>query len=110
MAGNVLEFTDGNFQSEVLESTVPVLVDFWAPWCGPCRAIAPMIEELANDNVGSAKIGKMNIDDNPAMAQQYGVSSIPTLLIFKNGEVADRMVGGGAGKAKLQGALDSAAG
>jgi thioredoxin 1 len=110
MAGNVLEFTDSNFQSEVLESTVPVLVDFWAPWCGPCRAIAPMIEELANDNVGSAKIGKMNIDDNPGMAQQYGVSSIPTLLIFNGGEVTQRMVGGGTGKAKLQEALDSAAG
>ena len=74
---DVAEFTDSNFSNEVLEASEPVLVDFWAPWCGPCRQITPMIEELSSENVGSAKVGKVNIDDNPQIAQQYGVSSIP---------------------------------
>lgn len=105
MAGNVTEFTDSNFDSEVLQADNPVLVDFWAPWCGPCRQIAPMIDELAGDNP-DVKIGKVNIDDNPQAAQKYGVSSIPTLLVFKGGEVTDTFVGVRP-KAQLQEALDS---
>lgn len=105
MAGNVKEFTDSNFDSEVLKADGPVLVDFWAPWCGPCRQIAPMIDELAGDNP-EVKIGKVNIDDNPQAAQKYGVSSIPTLLVFKKGEVAETFVGVRP-KAQLQEALDS---
>jgi thioredoxin 1 len=107
MAGNVQEFTDNNFQHEVLSSAQPVLVDFWAPWCGPCRMIAPMVEELANENHGSFKVGKINIDDNPGTAQNYGVSAIPTLMIFKNGEVAERFVGVRP-KNQLQAAIDQA--
>jgi thioredoxin 1 len=108
MAGNVQEFTDGNFESEVLKATEPVLVDFWAPWCGPCRRITPMIEQLADENAGTAKVGKLNIDDNPDVPQQYGVSSIPTLLVFKGGEVTERL-GGGSPKSKIQEALEDAA-
>ena len=107
MAGSVSEFTDGNFQSEVLDSAGPVLVDFWAPWCGPCRMIAPMVEELAQEYQGAVKIGKINIDDSPGAATQYGVSSIPTLMIFKGGEVVDRFVGVQP-KSRLQAALDAA--
>lgn len=106
MAGNVIEFTDTNFESEVLQSSEPVLVDFWAPWCGPCRMIAPVVEELATENSG-VKIGKVNIDESPAAAQQYGVSSIPTLMIFKNGEIVDRFVGVKP-KNQLQAALNAA--
>jgi thioredoxin 1 len=109
MAGNVSEFTDSNFQSEVLDSQSPVLVDFWAPWCGPCRMIAPMVEELAQEYKGSVKIGKINIDDSPSAATSYGVSSIPTLMIFKGGEVVDRFVGVQP-KSRLQAALEAAKG
>ncbi len=107
MAGNVVEITDQNFQSEVMQSSDPVLVDFWAPWCGPCRMIAPMVEELAGEYKGSVKIGKINIDDNPGAANNFGVSSIPTLMIFKAGEVVDRFVGVQP-KNRLQAALDAA--
>ena len=79
----VPEFDDKNFEKEVLQANGPVLVDFWAPWCGPCRMIAPVVEELAGENAGSIKIGKLNVDDAPNSAQSYGVSSIPTLIIFK---------------------------
>ena len=109
MAGNVTEFTDNNFQNEVLDSQNPVLVDFWAPWCGPCRMIAPLVEELATEYKGKVKIGKINIDDSPGAATQYGVSSIPTLMIFKGGEVVDRFVGVQP-KSRLQAALDAAKG
>ncbi|HEY1603080.1 MAG TPA: thioredoxin [Pirellulales bacterium] len=109
MAGNVTEFTDGNFQDEVLGSQDPVLVDFWAPWCGPCRMIAPLVEELAQEYKGTVKIGKINIDDSPSAATQFGVSSIPTLMIFKGGEVVDRFVGVQP-KSRLQAALDAAKG
>jgi thioredoxin 1 len=106
MAGqNVNVFTDDNFDSEVLRASGPVLVDFWAPWCGPCRQISPMIDELAGENP-DVKIGKMNIDDSPMTPQRYGVSSIPTLMIFRDGQVADMIVGIRP-KAHLQRALDS---
>jgi thioredoxin 1 len=104
---NVAEFTDSNFSQEVLQSSEPVLVDFWAPWCGPCRRIGPVIEELAGEYNGSVKVGKINIDDNPGPAQTYGVMNIPTLLLFKQGEVVERFVGLHP-KAKLQQAMDAA--
>ncbi|QDT61470.1 Thioredoxin-1 [Stieleria bergensis] len=103
----VLEFTEDNFDSEVLKSDVPVLVDFWAPWCGPCRAIAPMIDELAGDN-SIAKVGKVNIDDAPSVAQSYGITAIPTLLLFKNGQVEQSFRGGNNSKSVLQDAIDAA--
>ena len=103
----VVEFTDDNFDSEVLNADGAVLVDFWAPWCGPCRAIAPMIDELASEN-SSAKIGKLNIDDAPGVAQKFGITGIPTLLLFKNGEVEQSFRGGNTSKAALQEAIDSA--
>lgn len=109
MAGQVTEFTDANFQTEVLNSSQPVLVDFWAPWCGPCRMIAPMIQELASEYTGSVKVGKINIDESPSAATNYGVSSIPTLMIFKGGEVVDRFVGVQP-KNRLQQAMDAAKG
>ena len=103
----VPEFDDQNFENEVLQSAQPVLVDFWAPWCGPCRQIAPVIEQLAAENTGSVKIGKLNVDVAPGSAQNYGVSSIPTLMVFKNGEVVERFVGVQP-KSRLQQALDAA--
>ena len=93
MAANVLNVTDQNFDSEVLKSTQPVLVDFWAAWCGPCRMIAPTVEALAGDYVGKAKIAKMNVDENQGVPGQYGIRSIPTLLLFKDGQVRGQIVG-----------------
>lgn len=88
-----LEITDANFAELVLKSEKPVLVDFWAAWCGPCRMIAPTIDELALENAETAIVGKLDVDANPNISIQYGVRSIPTLLIFKNGEMVDRVVG-----------------
>lgn len=93
MAEGVIEFTDSNFESEVLKSDIPVLVDFWAVWCGPCRAIAPVVEELARDYAGKVKIGKFNVDDNEQVPQKYQILSIPTLLVFKGGAVVGQIVG-----------------
>jgi len=86
-------FTDQNFSTEVLQSQEPVLVDFWAPWCGPCRIVGPIVKEIAQEFAGKVKVGKLNVDENSATAQKYGVMSIPTLAIFKNGEVADQLIG-----------------
>jgi thioredoxin 1 len=93
MAGSVSEVTDNNFQAEVLESDLPVLVDFWAPWCGPCRAVGPVVEEIANEKAGQLKVSKLNTDENQQTAIQYNVLSIPTLIVFKNGQEVKRVTG-----------------
>lgn len=93
MSRNVHTFTEKNFDAEVLEAQEPVLVDFWAAWCGPCRMIAPVVEELAVDYAGKLKVGKVNVDENGAVASKFGIMSIPTLLLFSNGEVVERIVG-----------------
>lgn len=93
MAGSVSEVTDNNFQAEVLESEVPVLVDFWAPWCGPCRQVGPVVEEIANEKSGTLKVVKLNTDENQQTAISYNVLSIPTLIVFKNGAEAKRVIG-----------------
>ena len=104
MGQHTIEFTDDNFGAEVLQSTAPVLVDFWAPWCGPCRQIAPLIDQLAEQYSGKVKIGKINIDENPEVTNQYGIQSIPTLMVFRGGNVSERFVGMPP-KAKLEQAL-----
>lgn len=90
---NVITFTSENFESEVLKSEVPVLVDFWAAWCGPCRMIGPIVDELADEYQGKVKVGKVNVDEQREIASKYKVMSIPTLLLIKNGEVANQAVG-----------------
>ncbi len=85
--------TDNSFQQEVLDSAVPVLVDFWAPWCGPCRMVAPVVDEIAQQYEGKVKVVKVNTDENPSIASQYGIRSIPTLMVFKGGQRVDMVVG-----------------
>jgi len=89
----VQEINDTNFENEVINSDLPVLIDFWAPWCAPCRAIGPVVDELAKDYTGKLKVVKMNVDDNPLTPSKFGVRSIPNLLLFKNGQVKDQIVG-----------------
>ena len=90
---NAITITDDSFQPEVVESSIPVLVDFWAVWCGPCRMVAPIVDELAVEYAGRVKVGKVDVDSEQKIAADYGIRSIPTLLIFKNGELADQIVG-----------------
>lgn len=93
MAGNTLTFTDQNFETEVLKSDVPVLVDFWAPWCGPCMRLGPTIDALATEFAGKIRVGKLNTDENQQKAIEYGINSIPALLVFKGGQVVEKVVG-----------------
>jgi thioredoxin 1 len=104
---NVLEFTDDNFENEVIKSSSPVLVDFWATWCAPCKAIAPVIDALADTFSGKIKIGKVNVDDNPDTPGKFGVRGIPTLILFKDGKVVDQLVGA-IPKAQLEEMLNKA--
>lgn len=107
MSANIINVTDSSFEADVLNSDVPVLVDFWAAWCGPCKMIAPVLEELANDYAGKIKIAKLNIDDNPATAPKYGIRSIPTLILFRNGQPEATKIGA-SGKSELAAFIDQA--
>ena len=90
---DLLQVTDANFEEEVLKSELPVLIDFWAPWCGPCRMIGPIVEELAGDYAGKVKVAKMNVDENQNTPTKYSIRGIPTVILFKNGELAEQVVG-----------------
>lgn len=103
----IVTLTQDNFQSQVLQSGTPVLIDFWAEWCGPCKMIAPVLDELATEYEGKVKIGKVNIDEHQGLAQEYGIRAIPTLLVIKNGQVAEQMVGAKS-KRDLKASLDKA--
>ncbi|MDA1307194.1 MAG: thioredoxin [Acidobacteria bacterium] len=102
---HVATFTDGNFSESVLKSSTPVLVDFWAEWCGPCRALGPTIDALASEYAGKVSVGKLNVDENPTVTTQYQVRGIPTVMVFKGGEVVDQIVGM-ADKAEFKKAID----
>jgi thioredoxin len=104
MSENVLQVTDDSFDSEILKSDMPALVDFWASWCGPCRAIAPVVEELAEQYAGKLKVAKLNVDESPKTPGQYGIRAIPTLIIFKGGKVADQITGA-VSKSHLEAAI-----
>jgi thioredoxin 1 len=93
MSDEILQGSDATFEQEVLKSELPVLVDFWAPWCGPCRMVAPAVEAIAADRAGKLKVVKLNVDDNPATSQKYGITGIPTLILFKGGDVKETVVG-----------------
>ena len=101
-----LEITDANFEELVMKSDKPVLLDFWAEWCGPCRMVGPIVEEISNDYDGRAVVGKVDVDNNPGISAQFGIRNIPTILFFKNGEVVDKQVGA-VPKAALAGKLDA---
>ena len=101
----VVQVTDGDFEAQVLRATTPFLLDFWAPWCGPCKAIGPVIDELAAEYEGKVSVGKMNVDDSPVTPGKYGIRAIPTLILFKGGEVADQVTGA-VGKQQLKAMLD----
>jgi thioredoxin 1 len=109
MSEHVSEVTDANFEQEILESSLPALVDFWAAWCGPCRIIGPIVEEIAEEYKDRAKVAKMNVDDNVNTPARYGVRGIPALLLFKNGELVDQIIGA-VPKAQLVGLLEKALG
>ncbi len=100
-----IEITDANFEDEVIKSEIPVLIDFWAVWCGPCKALAPIVEEIAKDYEGKVKVGKLDIDNNQAVSVKYGIRSIPTILIFKDGKIVDQIVGA-VPKAQILAKLD----
>jgi len=106
MAGKTVEITDANFQNMVLDSDKPVIVDFWAVWCGPCRIVAPILEELSEEYDGKAVIGKLDVDSNRDTAVKYGIQAIPTMLFFKGGQMADRIVGA-ADRRTIQSKLDA---
>ena len=101
----IVELNDSSFENEVINSEKPVLVDFWAPWCGPCRALAPVIIEISNDFVDKVKVGKLNVDDNPEISMKFGIRSIPTLMVFKNGEVQEQIIGA-VPKSEIERALE----
>ena len=107
MAGKAVEITDANFQDMVLNSDKPVLIDFWAVWCGPCRAVAPIVEEIAEEYDGRAVVGKIDVDSNRDTAMKYGIQAIPTLFLVKGGEVVDKIVGNVADKNNIKAKLDA---
>jgi thioredoxin 1 len=107
MSGKAVEFTDANFETTVLNSDKPVLVDFWAVWCGPCRAVAPIVEEIAVEYDGRAVVGKLDVDSNRDTAMKYGIQAIPTLFLIKDGQIADKIVGNIADKKNIKAKLDA---